>query len=65
MPKKHLDAALSVPKYSILHKERKNKQTKYNTADQVVEMQAINFMLMKHSEIFLFWITIDKVFFIQ
>ena len=49
MPKKHLDAALSVPKYSILHKERKNKQTKYNTADQVEDMQAVNFVLRKHS----------------
>ena len=39
----------SVSKYSILHKERKNKQTKYNTADQVVHMQAVNFVLMKHN----------------
>ena len=32
----------SLPKYSILHKERKkNKQTKYNTADQVVDMPAV------------------------
>ena len=36
----------SVPKYSILHKEKKNK---YNTADQTVDMQAINFVLMKHN----------------
>ena len=39
----------TVSKYSILHKERKNKQTKYNTADQVVHMQAVNFVLMKHN----------------
>ena len=38
----------SVPKYSILHKERK-KQAKYNTADQVVDMQAVNSVLMKHN----------------
>ena len=38
----------SVPKYSILHKEKK-KQTKYNTADQIVDMQAVNFVLMKLS----------------
>ena len=36
----------SVPKYSILHKEK--KWTKYNTADQVVDMQ-VNFVLMKHN----------------
>ena len=36
----------SVPKFSILHKERKNKQTKYNTTDQVVDI--VNFVLMKH-----------------
>ena len=30
-----------VPKYSILHKERKkNKQTKYNTADHAVVQHA-------------------------
>ena len=40
---------ISVPKYSILHKERKkNKQTKYSTANQVVHIQAVNFVLMKH-----------------
>ena len=40
----------SVRKYSILHEKRKkNKQTKYNTADQVVDMQAVNFVLMKHN----------------
>ena len=39
----------SVPKYSILHKKEKNKQTKYNTADQVVVMQAVNFVLMKYN----------------
>ena len=39
----------SVLNCSIFHKERKkNKQTKYDTADQVVNMQAVNFMLMKH-----------------
>ena len=35
----------SVPKYSILHKEKK----KYNRADQVVDMEAVNFVLMKHN----------------
>ena len=30
-------------------KKEKNKQTKYNTADQVVDMQAVNFVLMKHN----------------
>ena len=30
-------------------KKEKNKQTKYNTADLVVDMQAVNFVLMKHS----------------
>ena len=44
--------------------KEKNKQTKYNTADQVLDMQAVNFVLMKH-KIFLLWITIDKRFFIQ
>ena len=42
----------SVSKYSILHKETKNKQTKYNTADRVVGMQAVNFRLMEHNKIF-------------
>ena len=37
-----------VPKYSILHKQRK-KQTKYNTVDQVVDMKTVNFMLIKHN----------------
>ena len=37
----------SVPKYSILHKEKKKKKTKYNTTDQVVDMQAANFVRMK------------------
>ena len=37
----------SVLKYSILHKE-KNKQIKYSTADQVVVMQAVSFVFMKH-----------------
>ena len=42
-----------VPKYSISHKEKKNKQTKYNTADEIVDMQTVNFVLsMKHNEIF-------------
>ena len=36
----------SVPKYSILHKEKKKK---YNRADQVVDMEAVNFVLMKHN----------------
>ena len=42
-------------------KKEKNKQTKYHTADQVVDMQAINFMLMKNNKMFLFWITIKKL----
>ena len=33
-------------KYSILHTERKNI---YKTADEVVDMQAVNFVLMKHN----------------
>ena len=39
----------SVRKYSILHTERKKKQTKYNTADQAVDMQAVNFVFLKHN----------------
>ena len=39
----------SVPKYSILHKKGKNKQSKYDTADQVVVMQVVNFVLMKYN----------------
>ena len=31
-----------------IKKERK-KQAKYNTADQVVDMQAVNSVLMKHN----------------
>ena len=46
-------------------KKEKNKQTKYNTADQVLDMQAVNFVFMKHNKISLLWITIDKRFFIQ
>ena len=47
-------------------KEKNEKKYIYNTADQVVDMQAVNFVLMKHNYIFfLFWITIDKRFFIQ
>ena len=47
-------------------KDKNEKKNKYNTADQVVDMQAVNFVLMKHNYIFfLFWITIDKRFFIQ
>ena len=38
----------NVPKYPILHKERKNKETKYNTGDQV-DRKAFNSVLMKHS----------------
>ena len=34
-------------------KKKQKKQTKYNTADQVVDMQAVNFELMKHNLIFL------------
>ena len=37
----------SVSKYSVLHKEKKINQV--NTADQVVDMQAVNFVLMKHN----------------
>ena len=36
----------SVPKYSILQKKKKKPQI--NTADQVVDMEAVNFVLMKH-----------------
>ena len=39
----------SVPKHSVLHKDKINKQTKYNTANPVVDMQAVNFMLTKHN----------------
>ena len=46
-------------------KKKKNKQTKYNTAHQVLDMQAVNFVLMKHNKISLLWITIEKRFFIQ
>ena len=42
----------SVLMHSILHKERKKKQTKYNTADQVVNMEAVNVMLMRCNKIF-------------
>ena len=30
-------------------KKEKNKQTKYKTDDQVADMQAVNFVLMKHN----------------
>ena len=30
-------------------KKEKNKQTKYNAADQIVDMQAVDFVLMKHN----------------
>ena len=30
-------------------KKEKNNHTKYNTADHVVEMQAVIFVLMKHN----------------
>ena len=33
-------------------KEKNEKKNKYNTADQVVDMQAVNFVLMKHNYIF-------------
>ena len=55
----------SVPSIQFCIKKEKNKQTKYNTADQVLDMQAVTFVLMKHNKIFLLWITIDKRFFIQ
>ena len=32
--------------------KKKKKQIKYNTADHVVDMQAVNFVLMKQNEIF-------------
>ena len=42
----------------------KNKQIKYNTADQLVDMQAVNFVPVKRNWIFfLFWITKDRIFF--
>ena len=30
-------------------KKEKNKQTKYNTANQVVEIQVVNFVIMKNN----------------
>ena len=33
-------------------KKEKNKQTKYYTADQVVDTQTVNFMLMKQKLIY-------------
>ena len=30
-------------------KKEQNKQTKHNTADQVVDIQAVNFVLMKQN----------------
>ena len=30
-------------------KKEQNKQTKYNTADQVADMQPVNFVLMKQN----------------
>ena len=39
----------SLPKHSILHKKEENKQTNYNTADHVVGMQTVNFVLMKQN----------------
>ena len=45
--------------------KKEKKQTKYNAANQVLDMQAVNFVLLKHNKIFLLWITIDKRFFIQ
>ena len=44
-------------------KKEKNKQTKCNKADQVLDMQAVNFVLMKHNKIFLLWITIKDFLF--
>ena len=38
----------SIPKYSFCIK-KKNKQTIYNIADQTVDKQAANFVLMNHS----------------
>ena len=34
--------------FNFPKRKKKNKQTKYDTADQVVNMQAVNFVLMKH-----------------
>ena len=45
MLKKYLQVYQSI---QFCIKKEKNK-TKYNTADQVVDMQAINFVLMKHN----------------
>ena len=39
----------SVPKYQFCIKREKNKQTKYITADQVVDMQTVNFALLKQN----------------
>ena len=35
----------SAPSIQFCIKKEKNKQTKYNTADQVLDMQAVNFVL--------------------
>ena len=39
----------SVPTYSILHKERKKINKPNITADQVVDMQAVNFVLIERN----------------
>ena len=38
----------SVQSIQFCVKKEKNKQTKYDTADQVLDMQAVNFVLTKH-----------------
>ena len=49
--------------FTNVPKKEKNKQTKCNKADQVLDMQAVNFVLMKHNKIFLLWITIKDFLF--
>ena len=44
---KEIFASLQSIEFCI--KKEKNKQNKYNTADQIVDMQAVNFVLMKHN----------------
>ena len=39
----------SVLKYLILHKEKKKINTKYNTANQIVDMPAVYFVQMKYN----------------
>ena len=40
----------SLPKvFDFAWRKKKNTQTKYNAADQVVDMQTVDFVLMKHN----------------